>query len=531
MCPIVKLPPPSENIGGMTPLHRGTSTPFEHYGPPGLVVFLVALPLCVGIALASGAPLFSGVIAGIVGGIIVSALSGSQISVSGPAAGLVVIAASSIQGLGSYKVFLTAVVLAGVLQLGFAALRAGSLADYVPNCVVKGMIAAIGIVIILKQIPHALGSDLDFEGDLGFFGAGNRNTITDLVNSFSTASSGPVIIAVLSLVILALWDRIPRGRSFLKYLPGPIVVVLIAVAVNQAFALFTPHLQIRDQEHLVAFPVAQTASAFFAQFQSPDWTQLGNQAVWLSATTIAVVASLESLLSLEAADRLDPDRRSSPPNRELFAQGTGNIVSGMLGGLPVASVILRTSANVYAGGRSWLSSFTHGILLFLSVLAIPSIINLIPLASLAAILIMIGYKLTTIGLYREMFRGGHTQFLPFIITLVAVAFTNLLVGVAIGLSVGILFVVRANHHRAITVVSHDRFRLIRFNKDATFLNKSELRTKLRDVPENTHLIVDGTKALYIDRDIIEAVDDFEKSAAQKKIVVEYKHFESAETNR
>ncbi|MEJ7607395.1 MAG: SulP family inorganic anion transporter [Bryobacteraceae bacterium] len=245
----------------------------------------------------------------------------------------------------------------------------------------------------------------------------------------------------------------------------------------------------------------------------------------ISAATLAVVASLETLLSLEAADRVDPYRRSSPPNRELLAQGVGNIVSGMLGGLPVSSVVVRTSANVYAGGRTWVSSFTHGVLLFGSVLLIPEILNLTPLASLAAVLLVVGYKLTRIGVYRETYVNGYTQFVPFIVTVIAVVFTDLLIGVMVGLAAGLLFVLRANHHEAITVVSQERFRLMRFNKDATFVNKSELRSKLREVPDNTHLIIDGTKALYIDKDIFEAMEDFEKTASQKNIVIEYKHFD------
>jgi len=507
------------------PGHKSTS--FRNDGPAGLVVFLVALPLCLGIALASGAPLFAGVIAGVVGGVVVSALSGSPVSVSGPAAGLVAIVAGSIQTLGSYKAFLAALVLAGVFQFLFGALRAGSIADYVPNCVVKGMLAAIGIVIILKQIPHALGSDQDFEGDLSFFGSGG-NTLTDIVNGIQSASPGPVIIFTVSLFTLILWDRAARFSPFLKFVPGPLIVVLGGVALNYAFAFWAPHLQVKEQEHLVTLPVAQSAGAFFFQFQLPDWSVLRNQAVWFAAATIAVVASLETLLSLEAADRLDPDRRSSPPNRELLAHGAGNIISGLIGGLPLASVVVRTSANVYAGGRSWLASFTHGVLLFGSVLLIPQALNLTPLASLAAVLMVVGYTLTKIGLYKETFQKGHTQFVPFIVTVIAVVFTDLLVGVAVGLAVGSLFVIRANHHEAITVVSQDRFCLMRFNKDATFVNKSELRTKLRQVSEDTHLIIDGTKALYIDRDILEEVEDFEKSAALKNIVIDYKHFENTE---
>ncbi|HUQ90341.1 MAG TPA: SulP family inorganic anion transporter [Bryobacteraceae bacterium] len=501
---------------------------FRHDGPAGLVVFLVALPLCLGIALSSGAPPFAGVIAGVVGGIVVSTLSGSHVSVSGPAVALVAIVAGSIQTLGSYKAFLASVVLAGIFQLVLGILRAGSIADYVPNCVIRGMLAAIGIVIILKQIPHALGSDQDFEGDFSFFGNGTQNTFTDIVNSVPSASPGAVMIALVSLLILIAWDRLRRRVSLVKLFPGPVAAVLSGVALNQAFALWAPHFQMKEREHLVSLPVVQSASAFFAQFQAPDFSVLGNQAVWIAAITIALFASVETLLSLEAADRLDPYLRTSSPNRELFAQGTGNIVSGMLGGLPLASVVVRTSANVYAGGQTRWAAFTHGVLLFIAALFIPGVLNLVPLASLAAVLMAVGYKLTKVELYKTIFRDGYAQFLPFIVTVMAIVFTGLLTGVLVGLAVGLLFVILANHHDAITVVSQDRFCLMRFNKDATFVNKSEMRRRLRDVPDNTHLIIDGTKALYIDRDIFEAVEDFRKSASGRNIAIEYKHFDSTE---
>jgi MFS superfamily sulfate permease-like transporter len=498
---------------------------FRHDGPAGTVVFLVALPLCLGIALASGAPLFAGVIAGIVGGIVVSFLSGSQLSVSGPAAGLAVIVAAAIHDLGSYRVFLMAVVLSGLIQLVLGLLRSGVLADYVPNAVIKGMLAAIGIVIILKQIPHALGRDQDYVGDFAFLGAKGGNTITDIISAVLTASPGAVLISAASLVLLLAWERLAsRGLRFFNLVPGALIVVLLGIALNNALGTWAPTWKLTEAEHLVNLPVARSPQDFFGQFMLPDFTAIGNQKVWVLALTIAIVGSLETLLSLEAADRLDPYRRISPPNRELRAQGVGNFISGLIGGLPITSVVVRTSANVYAGARTWMASFTHGCLLFAATLLVPAILNWTPLASLAAILCTVGYKLTKVQLYRTMFRGGLDQFLPFIVTVVAIIVTDLLRGVLIGLAVGLFFVIRANHHDAITVVSQDNLYLLRFNKDASFVNKSELRRQLRQLKPGSQVILDATRSLYIDHDIQEVVDDFRLLAPYKNITVELKNF-------
>ncbi len=502
-----------------------TGNLFRHDGPAGTVVFLVALSLCLGIALASGAPLFAGIIAGAVGGIVVSVLSGSHVSVSGPAAGLTVIVASSIQALGSYQTFQAAIVLAGVIQLAMCALRLGIIANYVPNSVIKGMLAAIGLVIILKQIPHALGRDKDYEGDLSFMGMGESNTLSDIAAGVMSASLGAIIISLTSLLILMYWDKIAaKGPRFLRLVPGPLIVVAMGIGINWALGLAAPQLKLTDPEHVVNLPVAQSAGGYFAQFSLPDFAAFTNQQVWMVALTLGVVASLESLLSLEAADRIDPFRRISPPNRELFAQGAGNIVSGMIGGLPLTSVIVRTSANVYAGARTWMSSFIHGWLLFLSTLLIPAVLNLTPLATLAAILIVIGFKLTKPELYRAMYRAGWSQFLPFIVTVAAIVFSDLLKGVIVGLMVGVFFVVKTNHHDALTVVSQDNYYLLRFNKDASFVNKNELRTRLGGIPAGSHVIVDGTKALYIDADIREAVEDMKQLAPYRNITLEFKNF-------
>lgn len=497
----------------------------RHDGSAGLVVFLVALPLCLGIALASGAPLFSGIIAGVVGGIVVSAASGSNVSVSGPAAGLAVVVATSIQALGSYPVFLLSVVLAGVMQLVLGALRLGVIGDYVPNSVIKGMLAGIGLVIMLKQVPHALGRDGDYEGDLSFL-EGRNNTLTGIIEAVMSASPGAILISAVSLAILLGWDSAAaRVAPFLKQMPASLVAVLTSIGINSALGTVAPGIQLREPEHMVALPVAGTFGAFFGQFTLPDFHAIANPQVWTIALTMAVVASIETLLSLEAADRLDPYKRISPPNREMVAQGIGNLISGMIGGLPITSVVVRTSANVYAGARTWLSSFVHGVLLLAAVVLIPSFLNFTPLACLAAILIVVGYKLTKLSLYSKMYSLGWSQFLPFIVTVLAIVLTDLLKGVLVGLVLGLFFVMRQNHHESITVVNQDNYYLMRLNKDATFLNKSELRTKLREIPVGAHLIIDGIKALYVDRDIVEVVEDFKLLAPHKNIAVEVDNLE------
>ncbi|MGH7181509.1 MAG: SulP family inorganic anion transporter, partial [Nitrospiraceae bacterium] len=425
----------------------------NHDGPAGLVVFLVALPLCLGVAHASGAPLFAGIIAGIVGGCLISLLSGSQVSISGPAAGLIAIVATAIQTLGSYQAFLAAVVLCGAIQILLGVVRAGAIGDYVPNSVIKGMLAGIGLVIILKQIPHALGQDLDWIGDMSFLEADNRNTLLDIFTAATNFLGGPVVIAVLSLVILVGWEKVAAGgQRFFKIVPGALVVVALGIIVNQAFQVLAPGLYVSDPQHLVDLPVTQAWPDLINLFTFPDFSGWLDPNLWSIALTLAVVASIESLLSLEAADRIDPYKRISPPSRELWAQGVGNVVSGFLGGVPVTSVVLRTSANVSAGGRTWMAAFIHGILLLVSALLIPQLLNRTPLACLAAILIMVGYKLTKPDVYQSVYRLGMSQFIPFLITVLAIVFTDLLKGVLIGLVCGLFFVLRSNHHDAVTVV-------------------------------------------------------------------------------
>ncbi len=488
----------------------------------GLVVFLVALPLCLGIALASGAPLFSGILAGIIGGSIVAALSGSEVSISGPAAGLAVLVAGAIQHFGNFPTFQAAVVLAGCLQLAFGALRFGSVANYVPSSVLKGMLAGIGLVIILKQIPHAVGRDADFEGDFSFFEKAGENTFTDIIKALYSSNPEAILISLSCFALLLAWDsnRL-KALRFTRVFPGALAAVILGTALNEIFRSLFPNFYLRAEDgHLVALPVIDGLGALTSLLSFPDFSALLRQDVWVTAITIAVVASLETLLSLEAADKLDPYKRVSSPNRELFAQGTGNIASGLVGGIPITSVVVRTSANIYAGGRTRMSAIFHGLLLLLAVLAIPTLLNRIPLSCLAAILILIGYKLANLKLFKRMYAAGHAQFLPFIVTVAGVVLIDLLKGVLLGLAVGLFFVLRANHHQAVTVVHEGDLYLLRFNKDMSFLNKADLKLHLSAIPDGAQLMIDGHHATFVDTDIDDVIADFLENARHRRIKVE-----------
>jgi MFS superfamily sulfate permease-like transporter len=521
-------------MGNISEFQPGIRNNLKYDLPAGLVVFLVALPLCLGIALASGAPLFAGLISGIIGGLVVGFLSGSDISVSGPAAGLAVIVATAIQNLGSFRVFLLAVAISGLIQILISFLRAGVFGNYVPNSVIKGMLAAIGVVIILKQIPHALGRDADYEGDFDFFQtlAGTSNTLLDILNAVVSANMVAVTITIVSLLILLVWERPALQRyKFFKLTPASLLVVIVGVLLNEACRLSFSDLHLKAEDgHLVMIPVAASLADFFAQFTFPDWTAWNNKQVYITAATIAIIGSIESLLSVEAADKLDPFRRISDTNRELRAQGVGNFISGLIGGLPITSVIVRSSANAYAGSRTRMSAIAHSGFLLVSVIVMPAYLNRIPLACLAAILLLVGYKLTRIGLYQAMYRAGLDQFLPFIITVAAIVFTDLLTGVVVGLVVGFFFVIRTNHHASITVVNQNNYYMIRFNKDLSFINKNELKEHLMNIPDDSKLIIDGTKAIFIDSDIYDVIVDFQQNAKFRNIEVEMKHFYSKAQN-
>jgi MFS superfamily sulfate permease-like transporter len=494
--------------------------------PAGLVVFLVALPLCLGIALASGAPLFAGIIAGLVGGTVVALMSGSELSVSGPAAGLAVIVLGAIQKLGGFEIFALAVVLSGLMQIAFGMMRAGVIGDYIPNSVIKGMLAAIGVVIILKQIPHALGDDKDYVGDESFRQSDELNTFSEIQAALGAYSAGAIIISLACLTLLILWDR-PFLKKFAwtALVPGPLVCVVLGTLLNELFGLWVPDWKLTAaKDHLVKLPVADSVGDFFAMFRTPSFAQILNPQVWVVAITIALVGSVETLLCIEATDKLDPQKRISDTNRELRAQGMGNLFSGLLGGLPITSVIVRSSANVYAGGRTRLSAMVHGLLLGLSVILLATWLNRVPLAALASVLLMVGYKLSSVKIIKEMWLLGRNQFIPFAVTVLAIVFTDLLKGIGIGLLVSTFFVMRANHHASITLVHEGRSWLLRFNKDMSFVNKAELKRRLRQIPNDVTLIVDGTKSLYVDRDIYETIREFETAGSFRNITLEYHNF-------
>ncbi len=488
--------------------------------PASIVVFLVALPLCLGIALASGAPLFSGLIAGIIGGVVVGALSGSSVSVSGPAAGLSTIVAAAILDLGSFQAFLLSVALAGLIQIGLGFAKAGSIGHFFPSSVIKGMLAAIGLILILKQIPHAVGYDADFEGDESFFQADGQNTFTEILTSFNYFSPGAMAISAVSLLILISWNKnfLQRFRFF-RLVPAPLAAVSIGILLNVLFNAWFPYLAI-EQQHLVSVPALIGSPEASSFFMFPDVSQLTNPKIYIAAITIAIVASIETLLSIEACDKMDKAHLITPLNQELKAQGVGNFISGILGGLPITSVIVRSSANINSGARSKASAISHGFILLIALLAIPGVLNMIPLACLAAILLVVGYKLTTLTLYKEMYAKGISQFLPFIVTIIAILLTNLLQGVFLGILAALFFILKTNFNRAVISVHSDDNYLIKFSKDVSFMHKASIRNALVKVPDDTRLLIDGTKSHFIDEDILETIEDYMEMAKTKNIEVE-----------
>ena len=488
--------------------------------PASIVVFFVALPLCLGIALASGAPLFSGLIAGIVGGIMVGALSGSQIGVSGPAAGLAAIVLSAIATLGSWENFLMAVVLGGIIQVIFGVLKAGVIGYYFPSSVIKGMLTGIGIIIILKQIPHFFGYDATPEGNLAFNQMDGENTFSEIGVMLSNISIGPTIIAIVSLAILLLWDKVLSNKhKFFKLVQGP----LVAVALGITYYILTKGTEYGiTTTHLVSVPVPENFDSFLGQFSLPNFGAITNPAVWVTAFTIALVASLETLLCVEATDKLDPEKRVTPTNRELLAQGAGNIFSGMIGGLPITQVIVRSSANIQSGGKTKMSAIIHGFFLLISVVLIPGLLNMIPLSVLAAILLIVGFKLAKPALFKIMYGLGWKQFLPFIVTVVGIIFTDLLVGIGLGLLVGIAVILLKSYQNSHFLHIEDksngkqRFKMT-LAEEVTFFNKGAILKELDRLPENSFLELDVRKTRYLDNDIIEILDDFAFKANNRNI--------------
>lgn len=489
--------------------------------PASIVVFFVALPLCLGIALASGAPLFSGLIAGIVGGILVGSLSGSSIGVSGPAAGLAAIVLTAIGTLGGYQNFLLAVVIGGIIQIGLGVLRAGIIGYYFPSSVIKGMLTGIGIIIILKQIPHFFGYDRDPEGDFAFQQVDGENTISEIFNAFDFISPGATLIAVVALAILILWDRVLTKKSkIFQLIQGPLVAVVVGIIYyvvtqgDQTWGI--------SAEHLVSVPVPEDISSFFGQFSFPNFAVITEPEIWVTAFTIALVASLETLLCVEATDKLDPEKRVTPTNRELVAQGVGNMFSGMIGGLPITQVIVRSSANIQSGGKSKMSAIIHGIFLLVSVMLIPSLLNKIPLSVLAAVLFIVGFKLAKPALFKSMYKLGWKQFVPFIVTILGIVFWDLLKGIGLGLGVGIVVILiksyQNSHFLHIQDKSNGRHRIkMTLAEEVTFFNKGAILKELDSLPEGTYLELDVRKTRYLDNDIIEILDDFSEKAKNRNI--------------
>lgn len=490
--------------------------------PSSIVVFLVALPLCLGIALASGAPLFAGLLTGIIGGIIVGISSGSQLSVAGPAAGLTTIVLAAITSLGNYETFLLSLVLAGALQLILGLVKAGTIGNYFPSVVIEGMLAAIGIILIMKQLPHAVGYDKDFEGDESFAQADNNNTFSAITHALAKFNYGAVIISIVSLALMVYWPRIKR----LAVVPAPLLVVVAGVVLSLLFT--NTGFALRDKQ-LVHIPIVNSAGEFFGLFRSPNFSAIGNKQVWITAVTIAIVASLETLLSLEAVDKLDPIKRVSPTNRELIAQGFAHMVSGFLGGLPMTAVIVRSSANVNAGARTKMSAIMHGFFLLLSLLFIPTLINMIPLSCLASILIVTGFKLARPTLFIHMWKQGLNQFIPFFVTIVTVILTDLLIGVGTGLLIGVFYILRTNlrnpYFFQIVKQSDQKVIRIRLAEEVSFLNKAAIQITLTSIPRGASVVLDGSNSRYIDPDVLEVIHNFKENAHTKDVTVTLEHIQ------
>ncbi|MCB1226713.1 MAG: bifunctional SulP family inorganic anion transporter/carbonic anhydrase [Verrucomicrobiales bacterium] len=479
----------------------------------GLVVFLVAVPLCLGIAHASGVPIIAGLLAGIIGGLVVGTISGAQISVSGPAAGLTAIVLTQMERLGSFDAFLLALFFSGLFQIAFGIFRAGLLANYFPNNVIKGLLGAIGVILIMKQLPHLVGHDPDYEGDMSFSQMDGENTLSEIFIAFQRFLPGAAIIGISCLVLLILWDKSRLKKSIF---PAPLAAVLLGVAINEILRVSGSSLAIAPS-HLVQVPVLGEGVGWDQIFHFPDFSAWSNPAIYMGAITIAIVASLETLLNIEATDKLDPYKRFAPQNRELVAQGVGNSLAGLIGGMPVTSVIVRSSVNASAGGVTKLSTIVHGVLLAVSIFFLPEWLNKIPLAALAAILVVTGWKLANPKLFKEMYQEGRNQFLPFVITLGAIVLTDLLIGILIGLAVSLLFILYSNLRRGFHVVQENHVggsvtRLV-FANQVSFLNRAQLATTLAEFGSGDQVILDARTTDYIDPDILSVIREFRDDQA------------------
>ena len=509
-CETVK--PKNLQMKNSTSLFRGIKENF----PSALVVFLVALPLCLGIALASGAPPLSGIISGIVGGIVVGLISNSHISVSGPAAGLTAIVLVAIADIGAFELFLCAGIIAGIIQLILGFIRAGSISNYFPNNVIEGMLAGIGIIIILKQISHAVGFDKDYEGHESLFDNGfNSGYFAELL---SAIHPGAVVITLVSISILLAWDNVPALKK-LKVLPGALVAVITGILLNELFKISESTLAIAP-EHLVTLPVPKSLEDFKNLITFPDISGFTNPKVWITGATIAIVASIETLLCIEASDRLDVKRRITDTNLELKAQGIGNLISSLIGGLPMTSVVVRSSANANAGATSKLSTIMHGVLLLICVLSIPFILNLIPLATLAAVLILVGYKLAKPATFIHFWKNGKYQFIPFLATVVAVVATDLLKGVGVGLLISIIYILQGNMKRAYYLSKEnldDADEIsIKLAEEVSFLNKAAIKKTLKNIKSGSKVVIDARTTSYITMDVLEMIQDFANVRAKEE---------------
>jgi MFS superfamily sulfate permease-like transporter len=506
----------------------------------GLIVFLVALPLCLGIAQAQKVDLFSGLISGVIGGIVVGAVSKSKLSISGPAAGLTTIVIASIAtfkdlipGHSAFGLFLTSLCIAGLLQVILGFLKAGIIGYYFPSSVIKGMLCGIGILLIAKEIPHFLGDDRDPQGDQTFIQEDKENTLTEIMNAFKFFSPGVVLIGSACLFILILWQSgLVKKINWLSFLPGPLVAVITGVLMNQFFIHYFPNLAIINSSHLVNLPSINSTEQLISKLQFPDLSGLAYYKVWETGFLLCCVASLESLLSVEAIDKLDPENDITPTNRELIAQGIGNFICGLIGGLPVTSVIVRGSANVNAGAKSKFSAIFHGVLLLTAIFLIPSILNLIPSAALAAILIVTGFKLTRPSIFRNVYKQGWDQFLPFIITIIIFLLTDLLRGVSLGIVVGIIFILRQNYRNPFKLIQDNidgtpHF-FIKLSQNVTFLNKGKIVETLHNIPPGSKVYIDGGRSQFVDKDVLEAITEFKKSAHLKNIIVDLEGIQEVE---
>ncbi|GAA0877036.1 hypothetical protein GCM10009119_00040 [Algoriphagus jejuensis] len=461
----------------------------------------------------------AGLIAGIIGGIVAGSISGSHVAVSGPAAGLTVIVLDSISSLGGFQLFLGAVVAAGLIQLLLGVLRAGVLGYYFPHSVIKGMLTAIGLILILKQIPHALGYDKDHIGDMAFEQLDDHNTFTEIYYAFIYNSPGAIPIVLIGLLILILFEK-PRIKSHKIFgvIPGPLWAVIAGIVINETYRFWNPDWQLGG-DHLVSIPVLSNLSELPSLLTFPDFSLIGDYSFWLVAFTVAIIASIETLLSVEAGDKLDPQKRNTPASRELVAQGTGNFLSGLIGGLPLTVVIVRTTANISSGSRTKMSAIFHGFLLLILVLTIPNVLNKIPLSCLAAVLFLVGYKLANPAIFINEYKKGFDQFLPFILTVIAILFTDLLIGIGIGMIVGLFFVIKTNFQRSLVVTEMNGNYLLKLQKDVSFLNKAPLMKQLSTIPAGSFVILNATKARFIDHDIQELLHDFIETAPSRDIEI------------